>query len=96
MVSQKNKLPLMVSYFFLIAGLSMTFPGVALGRMSQKDVVVRRSGDTVTIENSSVRVEYNLSKGQYSAIDKRDTAKRRPTGGALRPNRRNPVEIAAA
>ncbi len=73
MIRQKKYLSLMVSYFFLIAGLSITFLGC---QMHQKDVVVRRAGDTVTIENNSVRVEYNLLKGLYSAIDKRDTSTR--------------------
>jgi predicted GNAT superfamily acetyltransferase len=47
----------------------------AYGAVMQKDrVVVRKAGDTVAIENNSVRLEYNLSKGQYIAVDKRDTS----------------------
>jgi len=76
MIRQKKYLSSMVSYFFLIAGLSIAFSGPAVGRMSQKDVMVRGVSDMVAIENNRIKVEYDLSKGQYSAIDKSDTSAR--------------------
>ncbi len=45
---------------------------ILIGAMAHADVTVSQSGNRVILENDHVRFSYDLSKGQYRAIDKRD------------------------
>jgi len=47
---------------------------VSIGTVLNADVVISKSNNTLVIENNIVRFEYDLSGGQYNAIDRRDNS----------------------
>lgn len=47
---------------------------LAVGAVAGADVTVSESNNRVVIENDVVRFEYDLSKGRYNAIDRRDNS----------------------
>lgn len=56
---------------FVILAIIFTHPALSYG---QNEVVVSAKGQVASIENSFVKIEYNLARGNYKATDKRNSS----------------------